>query len=173
MTDLNTKLIQLTEQLATLCLRKNKMLAVAESCTGGGLSYYLTAVAGSSKWFDRGFVTYSGEAKQDLLDVPADLLKKYGEVSAQTAKAMVEGVFSHSKADYALSITGIAGPTGGTSDKPNGFVWFAWGERNVDIFTQNKTFTGNRAAVRLASIEFALKCLIELLDIDHYIRKTP
>lgn len=152
--------ILLAEELGIKLCAAHLQLAVAESCTGGGLAYYLTAVPGSSLWFDRGFVTYSNASKQDLLAVPEAVLIDQGAVSEATAKAMLVGIFSHSSADLALSITGIAGPGGGSIDKPVGTVWFAYGRRGETIYTSKQQFSGERAAVRLQAIEYALNQLL-------------
>jgi nicotinamide-nucleotide amidase len=137
--------------------RKNTLkIATAESCTGGLVAAALTHVAGSSDVFERGFVTYSNEAKTELLGVPAAMIQRYGAVSAEVARAMAEGAVTASHADIAVSVTGIAGPGGGSAEKPVGLVWFGCAHRNGSCTTQTKTFAGNRAAVRSQSVDFAL-----------------
>ncbi|MBI1205683.1 MAG: nicotinamide-nucleotide amidohydrolase family protein [Azospirillum sp.] len=131
-------------------------LAVAESCTGGLVAGCLTAVAGSSKAFERGFVTYSNEAKIELLDVPAELLGAYGAVSCEVAEAMALGAIAHSRADLAVSVTGIAGPGGQTITKPVGLVHVGVARRGGPVTTHRDLFLGNRNAIRLAAVERAL-----------------
>lgn len=159
---MKTALIQQVELLAKACLQQQKKIAVAESCTGGGLAYYLTSVPGSSAWFERGFVTYTGAAKQSLLGVPAETIAAHGEVSAETAEAMVAGTLANSLADVAVSITGIAGPGGATANKPVGLVWFGFAEKGKAIQSTSCVFDGDRAAVRLAAIDYALSKLAGL-----------
>lgn len=138
-------------------LRANGLrLSAAESCTGGWVSQCVTAVAGSSDWFERGFVTYSNEAKQEMLGVPAEVLIRHGAVSEATAAAMATGALTHSRADWALAITGIAGPTGGTPEKPVGMVCFAWAGSAGEVIVATRRFQGDRRAVRAQSVEYAL-----------------
>lgn len=138
------------------------MLATAESCTGGLIAAACTELAGSSQWFERGFVTYSNAAKAELLGVPAALIEQQGAVSKPVARAMAEGAIQHSAAQASLSVTGIAGPTGGSADKPVGTVWFGW---QVDERTHSEVrhFAGDRAAVRAATVQHALARLAALL----------
>ncbi|MDR2787250.1 MAG: CinA family protein [Candidatus Accumulibacter sp.] len=138
-------------------------LAVAESCTGGWASQCLTSIAGSSAWFERGFVTYSNAAKQEMLGVPEQTLAAHGAVSQAVAVAMAEGALRHSRADWALAITGIAGPDGGSAEKPTGTVCLAWTGRGVGTTTETRHFTGNRQAVRAQSVACALAGLLERL----------
>jgi nicotinamide-nucleotide amidase len=135
--------------------------ATAESCTGGLVAGAITAISGSSAWFDRGIVTYSDDAKRELLDVPRQVLEAHGAVSDATARAMVQGVLQASRADVAVSITGIAGPTGGSVDKPVGTVWIAWGRRGTTPSSAKYRFEGDRAEVRRASVIAALERLVE------------
>ncbi len=130
-------------------------LAAAESCTGGWIGKVVTDVAGSSTWFDRGFVTYSNEAKQDLLDVPEGLLQEHGAVSEAVARAMATGALAASRAEIAVAVTGVAGPEGGTAEKPVGLVWFAWA-RGGRVTAEHKVFPGDRDAVRRATVRHAL-----------------
>ncbi len=136
-------------------------LAVAESCTGGGLAEEVTAVSGSSVWFDRGFVTYSNEAKMELLEVHQETLQQCGAVSAETAKEMAMGVIKHSHAQIALSITGVAGPTGGTAEHPVGMVWFGLAHKDGRCETRLGYFTSGRKSVRRSAIQFALQWLLQ------------
>lgn len=140
-----------------------QVLAVAESCTGGGVAYALTAVSGSSVYFDRGFVTYSNDAKHCLLGVSRDCLDQHGAVSEPTALAMAEGALQNSQATVSLSVTGIAGPAGGRAEKPVGFVCFGFAANGKASLTVAKQFSGDRQAVREQSILFALEALIAFL----------
>ena len=143
---------------------KQRMLATAESCTGGWVAKILTDIPGSSSWFDRGFVTYTNQSKQDMLGVPAVILEKHGAVSEQTVQAMARGGLQHSQADYSLAISGIAGPGGGTEEKPVGLVCFAWAEkREVDaprVWSAHHIFKGDREAVRRQAVALALQELL-------------
>ncbi len=139
------------------------LLAVAESCTGGGIAYAITHISGSSQWFDRGFVTYSNEAKQQMLGVSEQLLQQHGAVSEQVALAMAQGALKASKADVSLAITGIAGPDGGTTEKPVGTVWLAIASRHFKEQTQLLTLQGGRAHIRELAILQALEKLSLML----------
>ena len=137
-----------------------RTLALAESCTGGLVAAALTDVAGSSAVLERGWVTYSNRAKQEELGVPAATLEAHGAVSAETAAAMAAGALAHAPVDTALAITGIAGPGGGTPEKPVGLVWFGLAHRNGGPpRTEHRLFPGNRAAVRAAALRFGLDLL--------------
>jgi nicotinamide-nucleotide amidase len=149
-------------QLGSLLAQKKIYIAVAESCTGGMLSQYLTSIPGSSAWFDRGFVTYSNESKIDLLDVDTKTLSNFGAVSKETASEMALGALNKSLADITLSITGIAGPGGGSSDKPVGTVFFAIAYQNKIIFNVSKVFPGSRENIRESSCLFALNQVLAL-----------
>ncbi|EKD70404.1 MAG: hypothetical protein ACD_46C00541G0002 [uncultured bacterium] len=149
----------LTHQVSVELKKHHLKLVTVESCTGGGLSYFLTNIPGSSDWFERGLVTYSNEAKMELLNVKANTLEKYGAVSEETAREMVIGGLKASHANIAVSITGIAGPNGGTPDKPVGTVWIGWGDKKK-INTTLYHFDGNREQVRLQSIISALNELL-------------
>lgn len=151
----------LAERLGQQLLNRGEWLATAESCTGGWVAQTITAIAGSSAWFDRGFVTYSNAAKIEMLGIPETTLERHGAVSEATARAMAQGVLSHSRANWAVSITGIAGPTGGSRDKPVGTVCFAWAGNDGGCEAQTCQFTGDRAAVREQSVRHALKGLLE------------
>ncbi|QWD81833.1 CinA family protein [Polynucleobacter sp. MWH-S4W17] len=152
----------LTKTLAEILLSRNWLVSLAESCTGGLVSATLTELAGSSEWFERGYITYSNEAKTECLDVPARLIESYGAVSEPVAKAMAEGARINSGSNVAISITGIAGPSGGTTEKPVGTVCFGWATEN-QTFTKTVHFDGDRQAVRRQATEFALTELIALL----------
>ena len=141
------------------------MLATAESCTGGWVAQAMTAIAGSSDWFERGFVTYSDAAKQELLGVSAATLAQYGAVSEQTAREMAAGALARSRAQVALAITGIAGPSGGSAQKPVGTVCFGWVRENSVARAQTRLFGGNRESVRRQSVEFALLGVLESLEV--------
>jgi nicotinamide-nucleotide amidase len=140
------------------------MLATAESCTGGGVAQAITEVAGSSAWFERGFVTYSNLSKQQMLGVRETTLKQYGAVSEMTVRELVAGALANSAAQVALAVTGIAGPDGGTVDKPVGTVWFAWGIKHGETHAQRHQLGGNRAEVRAQAVHIALQGLIDLLN---------
>jgi nicotinamide-nucleotide amidase len=150
--------------LADLMLKRQWMLATAESCTGGMIAAACTDLAGSSAWFERGFVTYSNEAKTDMLGVPAELIATHGAVSQPVARAMASGALQHSKAQVALSVTGIAGPSGGSPDKPVGTVWFGWATPD-GVWSDMQRFDGDRAAVRAATLRHSLTRLVELLTL--------
>ncbi|HEY4371041.1 MAG TPA: nicotinamide-nucleotide amidohydrolase family protein [Burkholderiales bacterium] len=139
------------------------VMTCAESCTGGWVAQTVTAVSGSSEWFDRGFVTYSNEAKQEMLGVPAATIARFGAVSEETARAMAVGALTHSHAQVALSITGIAGPTGGTPEKPVGLVCFGWAKGEA-AHTESKRFDGDREAVRRQAVIHALQGLLVLIE---------
>lgn len=159
-----SELEKLAEQVGLRLIDRGEMLATAESCTGGWVAQSLTAIAGSSAWFDRGFVTYSNAAKVDMLGVPETTLARQGAVSEATARAMAQGALVHSRAHWALAITGIAGPTGGTIDKPVGTVCFAWAMREGGCEAQTGHFPGDRAAVRALSVRHALTGLLARLQ---------
>ncbi|MEI7429689.1 MAG: CinA family protein [Betaproteobacteria bacterium] len=148
-------------RLGTLLLANGQKMAAAESCTGGWVAQCLPAIAGSSEWFERGFVTYSNEAKQEMLGVPLETLISHGAVSEPTAAAMACGALQHSHADWTLAITGVAGPAGGSTDKPVGTVCFAWAGPNARCETQRCHFNGSREEVRAQSVAYALTGLLE------------
>tara|TARA_R110002072_G_scaffold50843_3_gene136533 strand:- start:7478 stop:7975 length:498 start_codon:yes stop_codon:yes gene_type:complete len=161
MTDIAT---QQAEKLAELFLKIPAKLVTAESCTGGGLAEILTRIPGSSAWFERGFVTYSNEAKQEMLSVPFDTIKDFGAVSEETASAMAKGAVEKSRADYGVSVTGIAGPDGGSDEKPVGTVCFAWYKRNEGGSSTRVCFDGDRLKIRDQSCLLAMQGLIDLLQ---------
>lgn len=154
--------LPLVEQLAARLLQRQWLLATAESCTGGLIAGACTDLSGSSAWFERGFVTYSNAAKTELLGVPAVLIEAHGAVSEEVARAMATGAVQHSPARVAVAVTGVAGPTGGTDEKPVGLVWFGFALPG-QVLTEQMHFTGDRAAVRAATVHHALTRLLELL----------
>lgn len=145
-------------------LRKNgAMLVTAESCTGGGVAQAVTAIAGSSEWFERGFVAYSNAAKQELLGVARETLEVHGAVSEQTARELARGALERSHGTISVAVTGVAGPTGGSAAKPVGFVCFAWATRDR-MRSESRRFSGDREAVRRQSVARALEGVLETLD---------
>ena len=162
---LNTEfLTSQVNSLAQALVQHDLMMATAESCTGGGISQVLTSKAGSSAWFERGFVTYSNEAKQEMLGVSRSTIEEFGAVSEECAAEMAGGAVIYSRAAVAVSVTGIAGPDGGSPEKPVGTVCFGWHLRDVTTVSATHRFEGDREAVRQQSISMALQGLIELLD---------
>jgi nicotinamide-nucleotide amidase len=159
---LDTTTPRLVEQLADLLQQKKCFLATAESCTGGLIAGACTDLSGSSNWFERGFITYSNDAKTELLGVDAALITRRGAVSEQVAQAMAQGALAHSHAQVAVAVTGVAGPTGGSRAKPVGTVWFGFAVPG-QLLTEKMHFDGDRAAVRAATVHHALKRLVELL----------
>jgi nicotinamide-nucleotide amidase len=155
---------QQTAALAAELSRRNQLLATAESCTGGWLAKVCTDRAGSSGWFERGFVTYSNAAKQELLGVEAETLARHGAVSRETVLEMVAGVLARSHAHWALAISGIAGPGGGSAEKPVGTVWFAWGGPGGWQLARDARFEGDRDAVRRQAVATALEVLLQRLS---------
>jgi nicotinamide-nucleotide amidase len=152
----------LVQPLAAALVAHGRRLATAESCTGGLVAAACTAVAGSSAWFERGFVTYSNEAKTELLGVPAALIAAHGAVSEPVARAMATGALARSHADVAIAVTGIAGPGGATPGKPVGTVWLAWAQRDGAGGARHLHFAGDRAAVRAATAAEALRQALAL-----------
>lgn len=154
------QLIPLIQSLAHCLTKKRWLLVTAESCTGGLVASHLTELPGSSVWFERGFVTYSNKAKQEMLKVPEDLLIKYGAVSEPVACAMAQGALANSAGQVALSITGIAGPDGGSRSKLAGTVCFAWAVLDQKIQSTTRIISGNRTEVRQEACFFSLqRCL--------------
>ena len=139
------------------------MLATAESCTGGAVAMAITDVAGSSAWFERGFITYANEAKQEMLGVTQETMIRHGAVSEAVVREMIAGALLHSHALVALAVSGIAGPAGGTADKPVGTVWFAWGIKGSQCMAQLHHLSGNRAEIRAQSVRIALQGVLALL----------
>ncbi|MGV0005196.1 MAG: CinA family protein [Candidatus Porifericomitaceae bacterium WSBS_2022_MAG_OTU9] len=162
--ELDMELMEQSERIAGLLLGRGLLLAVAESCTAGAVSYVLTSVDGSSSWFDRGFVVYSNKAKTEMLGVGEDILVEHGAVSEPVALAMASGACANSDADMAVAITGIAGPTGGNADKPVGTVWIAGHRKSDDYsFAIRHQFKGDRKQVRLDSCMAAIVGIEKLL----------
>ena len=166
----------IAEQFAQDHALNHNVFATAESCTGGLISAAITSISGSSAWFDRGFVTYTNEAKQELLQVPAHILEQYGAVSNQTASYMVSGALNNSHADFAVAVTGIAGPTGGSKEKPVGTVCIAFKHRSWNYaLVKCHYFAGNRGEVRAQTAKCALQGLLllsaqqELKDYDSFV----
>lgn len=157
---MSSDLTTLAEQLGAALRAKGWRLAVAESCTGGGLAYACTAVPGSSDWFERGVVTYSNRAKEEMLGIRAALIAQHGAVSDEVVRAMAEGILIYSHADLAVGVTGIAGPGGGSPAKPVGTVWIACAGKGRETVSRRHQFAGDRAAVRAQSIVAALEMLI-------------
>jgi nicotinamide-nucleotide amidase len=151
---------RLADAVLAACREKGMKLATAESCTGGMVAAALTDIAGSSDVVERGFVTYSNEAKSELLGVPPSLIATHGAVSAEVAAAMADGALARAPVDVSVAITGIAGPGGGTATKPVGLVWFAAARRGGQIVTETHIFSGDRAAVRHAATRRALELLL-------------
>ena len=153
----------IAEQIGIKLLRLNAKLAIAESCTGGGISQTITAVAGSSRWFEFGYITYANKAKKQLLNVTQNTLDTYGAVSKQVVEQMASGAMHSSGADYALSVSGIAGPDGGTKDKPVGTVWICWITPDITRVEQYQ-LKGDRQSIREQAVKISLNELLHLLN---------
>lgn len=153
---------ELVEQLAAALKARGQCMATAESCTGGLIAGACTDVSGSSDWFERGFVTYSNAAKCEMLGVPAALIEAHGAVSEAVARAMAAGAVVNAHAHWSVAVTGVAGPTGGSAEKPVGTVWFGWATP-MGVFTERQHFAGDRAAVRQATVAHALAGLLQRL----------
>ena len=159
-----TELETLAAELGQALQQRGEKMVSAESCTGGWLGQCCTANAGSSAWFDRGFISYSNDAKHELLGVSTDLLARQGAVCEATARAMASGALAASKAQWSLAITGIAGPTGGSAKRPVGTVWFAWAGPDGWVDATCCQFPGERMAVRAAAVLQALQGLLQRLQ---------
>jgi nicotinamide-nucleotide amidase len=153
---------ELVEQLATALKARGQFMATAESCTGGLIAGACTDLSGSSDWFERGFVTYSNAAKCEMLGVPAALIEAHGAVSEPVARAMAAGAVVNAHAHWSVAVTGIAGPTGGSAEKPVGTVWLGWATP-TGVFTERQHFAGDRSAVRQATVAHALAGLLQRL----------
>jgi len=153
----------LAGQLGDRLLQTRQQLACAESCTGGFVSKVVTDIAGSSQWFERGFITYTNQAKAESLGVPSETIAENGAVSEATARAMAAGALRHSQASVSLAVTGIAGPGGGSLDKPVGTVWFAWASREEGVDAEMQQFLGDRDAVRRQAVAHALQGVLNRL----------
>ncbi len=159
----DTSLEALARRVGEVLKKRAVMLTTAESCTGGLVAQTVTSIAGSSEWFERGFIAYTNLAKREMLGVETATLARFGAVSEQTARAMAEGALAHSHAQAALAVTGIAGPTGGTPEKPVGTVWFAWAGKAGETVTAKHAFQGDRDAVRRQAVHVALEGVLEFL----------
>ena len=157
----DAQLREAANELGQALVARGWMLASTESCTGGWLAQAITEIPGASAWFERGFVTYSNASKQEMLGVRAATLEQHGAVSLETAREMSDGVLLHSHAHAAIAITGVAGPTGGTSGKPVGTVCFAWTTADQGTQVERVIFDGDRHAIRAQSVLHALKRMIE------------
>jgi len=156
------ELYALARKVGQVLRLQGRVLVLAESCTGGWVAQCVTDVPGSSAWFDRGFVTYSNQAKCELLDVPSEIIQVHGAVSSETVRAMAAGALSHSAADVAVAVSGIAGPTGGTPDKPIGTVWFAWQRDDGICRIQCMQFGGDRRGIRQQAVRAALQGILDV-----------
>ena len=156
----------LLQRFAGLATQQGLVVSTAESCTGGMIAAACTDLAGSSQWFDRGFVTYSNEAKQDLLGVTEETLLRQGAVSAATVAQMAQGALARSKATIVVAVSGIAGPGGGTVEKPVGTVWLAWASDDFGHRTRHFLFSGDRADIREQAVTEALRGLITCIVSD-------
>lgn len=151
----------LANQVGEQLEKNEQILSCAESCTGGFISKVVTDIGGSSGWFDRGFITYTNLSKTELLGVPAEVMAAHGAVSVETAGAMASGALRHSQASISIAVTGIAGPGGGSLDKPVGTVCFAWALRNGPVDTDTQHFVGNRDGVRRQTVAHALQGILD------------
>ena len=160
-----SNIIIIAKKTGQLLKQKKLKLVTAESCTGGGIAYSLTAITGAAKWFEQGFVTYSNLSKQCLLNVSPETLHRHGAVSKETVIQMAQGALHNAAADISIAVTGIAGPGGGSSIKPVGTVWFGFGfKKNHAVKTYHQIFSGNRHEVRDKTILFALEKLFKLIN---------
>lgn len=158
-----SRLASLVADLARALRDRGWRCVTAESCTGGGVARALTELPGSSEWFERGFVTYSNESKQEMLGVPAETIRRFGAVSEETAREMAEGALRLGRGQVAVAVTGVAGPSGGSPDKPVGTVVFAWAVRDGGTTTGAYRFDGDRGDIRGASVEQAVEGLLARL----------
>lgn len=158
---MNIRTCELSQQIGQRLAATGQWITCAESCTGGLIAAYFTEIAGSSAYFDRGFVTYSNLAKQQLLGVNQQTLAQWGAVSEQTVREMATGALKAAGADIAISVSGIAGPDGGSTEKPVGTVWFGWANREGLVIARKRRFNGNRHQVRQQAVEYALTVVME------------
>ncbi|MBS4097486.1 MAG: nicotinamide-nucleotide amidase [Sulfuricella sp.] len=156
---------ELATRVGAALKQNNLWLTTAESCTGGWVGAAVTAISGSSQWYDRGFITYTNLAKQEMLGVSEATLADHGAVSEATVREMALGALAHSRADIALAISGIAGPTGGTPDKPVGTVCFAWADKNGKLYSEKYIFPGDRRDVREQAVTLALEGVLAMLNL--------
>jgi nicotinamide-nucleotide amidase len=154
--------ISLAQKLGDILLHKAWQVTCAESCTGGGIGYAITSISGSSSWFKQGYITYSNDAKHQLLSVSTNTLQQFGAVSVQTVKEMAVGAARNASANCAMSVSGIAGPDGGSAEKPVGTVWFGFAVEQK-VFAELKYFHGDRQHIRNQAVDFALLKMCELL----------
>jgi nicotinamide-nucleotide amidase len=166
------RLYELAEQVGIALKARALTLATAESCTGGWIGVAVTAVPGSSEWYERGFITYTNVAKREMLGVSAETLEKFGAVSEQTVIAMVAGALANSHAQVAVAVSGVAGPSGGTRDKPVGTVCIGWGIGAGEPMAETRRFDGDRDTVRRKSVEHALAGLLRLLEQNTIVLKS-
>lgn len=160
---MNDEIAQTVEQIADELLTRKLMLAVAESCTGGGVAYALTSLPGSANWFERGFVTYSNLSKQEMLGVDSSLILHHGAVSLAVVEAMAQGALTRSAAQMSLAISGIAGPGGGSLDKPVGTVCFSWALNSIDFSSELIVFEGDRGSIREQAVAHGLQGVLYIL----------
>lgn len=166
------ELLALAQKVAKAFKEHSKFLVTAESCTGGWIAKLMTDIVGSSAWFERGFVTYTNDSKQEMLDVPTTVIEEQGAVSEATVRAMAQGALDKSHADISLAVSGIAGPGGGTTFKPVGTVWFAWGQRlpggytpaKIHLHSENDLFAGDRDEIRRQAVQHALQEVLKLVN---------
>lgn len=161
---MSSQTFQLAKRLGDTLLTCGETVTTAESCTGGGVAHAITSVAGSSQWFEAGYITYANRIKQEVLGVDAATLESVGAVSEEVVSQMAIGALHRALASLAVAVSGIAGPDGGTDEKPVGMVWFAWAYQDGTVVTECCQFPGDRAAVREQSVDKALQGLIALLD---------
>ena len=160
---MDNQLNEFAQQLVDRLTERGLKMTAAESCTGGWIAKAVTDIAGSSNCFDRGFVTYSNEAKREMLGVQAETLEVHGAVSEATVREMVQGALTHSRAAVTVAVSGIAGPGGGTPEKPVGTVWFAWAREEGTVVVRCEQFSGDREAVRRQAVVLALQGLLDLV----------
>lgn len=156
------EIAQLAQRLGDQLLQRQAVVATAESCTGGAIAEAITAVPGSSQWFECGYITYANSAKQRLLGVETDVLERYGAVSEQVVQQMALGAKKAAAADYAVAVSGVAGPDGGTEDKPVGTLWFCWAGKST-LYTERFQLDGDRLSVREQAVKICLKQLLQQL----------
>ncbi|MEO3714589.1 CinA family protein [Roseateles flavus] len=155
---------ELIERIALALIQRRERMGTAESCTGGLIAAACTSLAGSSQWFERSVVSYSNQAKTEMLGVPPGLLELHGAVSAEVAQSMARGLYAHAPVEWTLAVTGIAGPSGGSEDKPVGTVWLALYHHGKPIKVWQELFKGDRHAVRAATVRVGLSALCEALE---------
>ena len=158
-------LTKLAEEVGAALKARGLMLATAESCTGGWVGEAITAIPGSSHWYDRGFITYTNESKHEMLGVSADTLARCGAVSEAVVREMVAGTLNNSHAQVALAISGVAGPGGGSAEKPVGTVWLAWGRKDGPVTSAKYLYSGDRREIRRQAVETALRGVLDRLEL--------